>query len=93
MIFIGLFIFDKSKMLKFFCFVVLIFLVSSEATVEETLYIAAWDKNTKTLGQAYSSSGGNFWQTYIKDRGMIGEAASGLRGCRGSKFLFFNSNK
>eukprot|EP01080_Neovahlkampfia_damariscottae_P002217 gene2217-2391_t len=61
----------------------IVFFFFSCYAIEETLYIAAWDKDTKTLGQAYSSSGGNFWQTYIKNKGMIGEAASGLRGCRG----------
>lgn len=48
---------------------------------QETIYISAYDPVTKTIGQAYSSSGGNFWQHYVKNKGMIGEQASGLRGC------------
>jgi len=43
-----------------------------------TIYVAAYDANTKSIGLAYSSSGANFWQTYKKGLGLIGEQASGL---------------
>jgi hypothetical protein len=62
-------------------FVVVLALLVVSVIASETIYISAFDPITKTIGQAYSSSGGNFWQIYVKNRGMIGEQASGLRGC------------
>ncbi|MEZ4750628.1 MAG: DUF1028 domain-containing protein [Bdellovibrionota bacterium] len=45
-----------------------------------TIYLAAHDPVTGSIGIAYSSSGGNFWQTRVKGRGLLGEQAYGL--CR-----------
>ncbi|MCB0416831.1 MAG: DUF1028 domain-containing protein [Bdellovibrionales bacterium] len=45
-----------------------------------TIYLAAQDPVTGSIGIAYSSSGGNFWQTRVKGRGLLGEQSYGL--CR-----------
>jgi uncharacterized Ntn-hydrolase superfamily protein len=52
-----------------------------------TIYIAAYDPNTKSIGLAYSSSGANFWQTLVKGKGLVGAQASGL--CREATPLEF----
>ncbi|MCB0403910.1 MAG: DUF1028 domain-containing protein [Bdellovibrionales bacterium] len=55
-----------------------------------TIYLAAHDPITGSIGIAYSSSGGNFWQTRIKGRGLLGEQAYGL--CRNATPKAFLEN-
>jgi hypothetical protein len=43
-----------------------------------TIYVAAYDPATHSIGIAYSSSGGHFWQTRVKGKGLIGAGAYGL---------------
>lgn len=55
---------------------VLTTLVSFEASA--TMYLAAYDPVTKETGLIYSSSGGHFWQTKVKGKGLAGAQNYGL---------------
>ncbi len=55
-------------------FVVLFSVTSAQATI----YFTAYDPVSKQTALVYSSSGGNFWQTLVKGKGMVGAQASGL---------------
>jgi hypothetical protein len=43
-----------------------------------TMYLAAYDPVTKETGLIYSSSGGHFWQTKVKGKGLAGAQNYGL---------------
>ena len=45
-----------------------------------TVYFTAYDPKSGAIALVYSSSGGNFWQTLVKSKGLIGAQASGLCG-------------
>ncbi|MBI4405672.1 MAG: DUF1028 domain-containing protein [Deltaproteobacteria bacterium] len=60
---------------KFFVLSLLLFVCPG---LRATLYVAAYDPPTKAIGLAYSSSGGNFWQTRVKGKGLVGAQAYGL---------------
>jgi len=46
--------------------------------VSATIYLAAHDPLTNEIGLAYSSSGANFWQIKVKEKGLLGEQSYGL---------------
>src|SRR5688572_14553564 len=43
-----------------------------------TMYLAATNPSTGEIGMIYSSSGGNFWQTLVKGKGLAGAQNYGL---------------
>lgn len=43
-----------------------------------TMYFAAYEPSTGEIGLVYSSSGGHFWQTLVKDKGLAGAQNYGL---------------
>lgn len=43
-----------------------------------TIYLAAFDPNTRAMGLAYSSSGAHFWQTLVRGKGLVGAQSYGL---------------
>lgn len=43
-----------------------------------TMYLAAYDPQTGETGLIYSSSGGHFWQTLVKGKGLAGAQNYGL---------------
>lgn len=59
--------------------------------VSGTVYFTAFDKVSGTTALVYSSSGGNFWQTLVKGKGMIGAQSYGL--CHeATPEIFLNQN-
>lgn len=59
-------------------FVVFISVFALAQQARGTIYLVAHDPVTGSIGMAYSSSGGNFWQTRVKGRGLLGEQSYGL---------------
>jgi uncharacterized Ntn-hydrolase superfamily protein len=57
---------------------ILALLVFSASPAFATMYFAAYDPATGEIGLAYSSSGGHFWQTLVKDKGLAGAQNYGL---------------
>lgn len=53
-------------------------LLLSAASAQATMYLAAFEPSTGEMGLIYSSSGGNFWQTLVKGKGLAGAQNYGL---------------
>lgn len=53
-----------------------IFMTASFA--HATMYFAAYEPSTGEMGLVYSSSGGHFWQTLVKGKGLAGAQNYGL---------------
>lgn len=66
--------------LKSLFFLILLLTFGSTLPAFATVYFGAYDPSTGLTALAYSSSGGNFWQTAIAGKGMVGEGALGA--CR-----------
>lgn len=58
--------------------ILLILLAATAFPASATLYLAAYDPATKAIGLIYSSSGGHFWQTKVKGKGLAGAQNYGL---------------
>ncbi len=53
-------------------------LLGGTQAAEATMYLAAFNPETGETGLIYSSSGGHFWQTLVKGKGLAGAQNYGL---------------
>ncbi len=64
--------------MPYFKFVLCLALSQFSCAAFATMYFAAFDRATGQTALVYSSSGGNFWQTLVKGKGLAGAQNYGL---------------